>query len=1006
MNHVNMADKVCFLNMSASEGVQWAAGKLDGYVVYPMTDRIHPKKIRHAVYALRLDDPFLKSLVLKSKLKLNKPEWYGEEGFEIKRLLSCEGISHSSTLIVGATDKALMYGLLELEEGRDKPDFSYVPPFKIRAFMRWLPFRLGQHYMQESYEVGEHRFDWWWYDETWWTEMFQRLAYLRYNTFTLWNIHPFPALIKYNKYPEAALFSEEETEKNIVNFRKVVSKGKAYGIRVVVKQYNSYYSPGLAKKHSLRELRQDGWTGSLNELTRDYARYCLSELFRTYPEMEGFMFCMGEVNVDNYAYVKETIIDELNKLNTKPFLIARLWGVSFPARMRELIQSYKGEMFLAQKTSEERIIKPVVDSRFAQWKRDVPEAKMIAQFGPGYAPGVNMVGQLFADPSFIRGTMNDLLQKDGSGVEYFTGFDNWSAKKRVSPDFTEAEKDWLEVNWLGIEAAGKYSWNPAEEYEQEYWIERVQSHYGMHENGDVLLRAMRSATGIVPRVYCLFSPPYDGTPYGVARTIGPFTCSSCADPDGDFMLGNPYAYPFHVWGEDVLSIPEYVKNVDAQATTPLQIADEIEAYARTSVADLVKVGPKIKNQSRLQALTKYVRISSLIGMHNAARIRAGVELYSGIFANDKKSFLKSCEKGIGQLGAVIRHGRELTAHAKGVFLPEGHNGHVGAYSNPFLIERDLPSFEEDLNRWKEVMLTVNETDVDFQTIKKYWLSHDYYNSVQNHIRRSYFIQESRLRKADEAIQKAIELACKASDNISKDIVAGQMLSKWIEFLHSEKARLEAPQIECIKVMDSPKENELFNESWCQRAEKQILVNNDAFEPLYGLETSLLSLFKPVEFSRAVPKTVLSVTYDDYNFYLCLRGFVEDIKDCNEYIDVSLAPGHTHKKFYWLEIYYNGTKLEMESARRELLAPHGLTFDRTWKSNWDIRARLQTDGWSMVVTIPFEEFGGLPRPGTIWGLNVTRSRREKYEDIKKETAWPSSFGYLLGNPSRMGQIIFR
>ena len=66
--------------------------------------------------------------------------------------------------------------------------------------------------------------------------------------------HPFPALIEYEKYPEATYFSKKETKRNIENFKWIIEKGKQYGVDIYLYFRNIHYPPEFAKKHSLKMI--------------------------------------------------------------------------------------------------------------------------------------------------------------------------------------------------------------------------------------------------------------------------------------------------------------------------------------------------------------------------------------------------------------------------------------------------------------------------------------------------------------------------------------------------------------------------------------------------------------------------------------------------------------------------------------------------------------------------------------------------------------------------------
>lgn len=801
--------------------------------------------------------------------------------------------------------------------------------FAYRHLQMWLPFRLGQDYGQECYQAGEHRFDWWWYDKDWWEERFKRLRAEGFNGISFWNVHPFPLLIRFRKFPEAAFFSEKETARNIVHFQWLIEKAGEYGLDIVLMEYIIHCAPGFGRRHRLPFIKGRGWGKIDTPLLRAYNRYCHEELFRTYPRLGGLMTCW-EAAKDNASFLAECVVDVMNKLPRKPALFIRLWGAHFPEDISRLIKRYRGKTVLCEKMSQENIFKPLADTRFVRWKQETG-APMMALFGPGNATGKNVKGLLWTEPEYTAKLFADARRKGIEGIGYFAGFDNWIGRGMKLPDepLPKEQTIYAKVMRLEEEAVGHYACQPFEKYSARLWVKKLGAYYRLNNReASFLFRALKVGSGIVPRYCSLIDRDY-GFPFGaggLSSVIGPFTNSSNADFKGDFRLSGPYAYPFHAWGEKILSIMDYCRNPGAKGAHPPGIAAELEAMAG-EVSDCLK---KVKTRDAIRDLVKYIRLNALFGFYAGRKIMAGVYLYSSVFAGSKKEALALLEKGGKQLSASLAGAVEFSRLAAAIPLVE----QMGQFY-PREIRASIPLMKAELKKYRLLAQYLKRTKIPFEYVRRYWLSWDGYNSLQHYIRDGHHIKKTRINNAKHNLDKAVIAAEKAGAGLGGWPRERQNVIKWMSFLQTESNRFNRPAIV------------LSENKWHK------LRFNGSFVPPLRLEDQLLSFF--------VPRKI--ILQDRYSYYPAaevkssaltfkvLRGakslnlvLKNPAKNAKISVFFDTVPG---RKYIHYEVDLAGT---IQAQDVTLIPPHGLKYEER-----PTAAFMRKKGGAIFLSFPGQEF---------------------------------------------------
>jgi hypothetical protein len=239
------------------------------------------------------------------------------EGFSIERSDGGE------ILIVGASPGGAMYGGLELAEQIRISGTEGITPgiHSPRLEMRGIKFNIPLDVRTPSYsdmgEAAQYNIPHMW-DLAFWKEYIDEAASHRYNYISLWNLHPFPSLVKIPGYPDIALddvkravglekkhydgrgrnfdageiLDETETliemtiDEKIGFWREVMRYGKTRGVDFHIVTWN-VFDYGTEGKYGINDDLD-------NKTTIDYFRKSVKALFLTYPDLKGIGITTGE----------------------------------------------------------------------------------------------------------------------------------------------------------------------------------------------------------------------------------------------------------------------------------------------------------------------------------------------------------------------------------------------------------------------------------------------------------------------------------------------------------------------------------------------------------------------------------------------------------------------------------------------------------------------------------------------------------------------------------------
>ncbi len=272
---------------------------------------------QHIVLASTLDQPVLAAI---RRAGLSLPDKPDDEGFSIRRA----GAKDSDIVwVVGAGAGGVMYGGLEVAEQIRINGLSAVETLDRNPYMamRGVKFNIPLDVRTPSYSdmsdaAQANIGDMW--DFAFWTRYLDALARYRYNYVSLWNLHPFPSMVKVPEYPQVALadvqrstirFEEDyptittglvtpEMLRQVETLRRMTIEEKIDFWRRVMQYAHDRNIDFYIITWNIFTYGTDGKYGITdaidNPVTIDYFRKSVRELFRTYPLLRGIGLTTGE----------------------------------------------------------------------------------------------------------------------------------------------------------------------------------------------------------------------------------------------------------------------------------------------------------------------------------------------------------------------------------------------------------------------------------------------------------------------------------------------------------------------------------------------------------------------------------------------------------------------------------------------------------------------------------------------------------------------------------------
>lgn len=235
--------------------------------------------------------------------------------------------------ITGGDGRGIMYGCFTIAESlrngttlQQLKAVSESPnlPFRCIKFnLPWDPYRTGgavDLHMETCKDIN------------YWRAFLDMMAQNRFNVLSLWNLHPFPYMIKPKNFPLASPFTDAELKKWQTLYHAIFRMAKERGIDTYVVDWNIFVSSKFDEnyqKNKPAKQRIHYGDADTAEIVKRYNRECVTQMLDEYPELTGMGLTQGErmngMTPDaRNQWMQDVIIQGMHNAKRKSKLIFRV----------------------------------------------------------------------------------------------------------------------------------------------------------------------------------------------------------------------------------------------------------------------------------------------------------------------------------------------------------------------------------------------------------------------------------------------------------------------------------------------------------------------------------------------------------------------------------------------------------------------------------------------------------------------------------------------------------
>lgn len=556
------------------------------------------------------------------------------EGFSIKKL------SRKKIAIISSDMTGSMYGILDVAEQiqmgktikaiEEKSINPKIPFRAIKFNLPWNSYRVHES-LQLHYDTVR--------DIEFWKSFLDMMAENQFNALTLWNLHPFPYMIRATNYPEACPFSGEELASWQKFWHGLFQLAKDRGIKTYIMDWNIFVSPSFARKYGVANYclpdmvgKEYFGNGDYSPLVQKYNRECVTQLINEYPELTGFGVSQNErmEGVDEQVWqdwIVNTYFDAMDSANRKIEFIMRAHTHPAPELTRKAVED-----------NAYRLGKVWVDVKF-NWSHAHATPKLMYIHGgsksttlwdptpKNYKMVYTMRNEDFfilrwGQPDFIRDVIKE-NDKDYLGG-YIIGSETYIPAKEYTtkPGPHLTWKYAFEKQWLFYQVWGRLLYNP--DTKDDVFSNAFNQKYKINY-GDKLVEAHKLADKMPLKLASFYAASWDFTLYSEGFLAGFKSNMGCLyDAISPFISVNEIISTVTL-DTSLVSIKDFVSgNFKGQdKISPLQLADELEKDGNNALLILQKIetdNPTLKHE------ISDIKTWAYLGLYFSEKLKGGTAL--------------------------------------------------------------------------------------------------------------------------------------------------------------------------------------------------------------------------------------------------------------------------------------------------------------------------------------------------------------------------------------------
>ncbi len=598
-----------------------------------------------------------------------------EQGFSVPAVeeqgFSIQTSNNKTFLVIGADDRGIMYGGLHLAEqirlqdGLNGIEATIREPYINRRGIKFnIPLDARTPSYDDSGDAAQNN-----YAEMWnfdfWQGFLDNMARHRYNTLTLWNPHPFPSIVKLDKYPEAALDNVLDNlkivktmsiDEKIEFWRKVMSYAKERGIDIYFITWNICMNSVEGKYGITNE--QD------NPKTIAYVRESVKQTLLTYPDLAGIGVTAGEKMEDREdKFAKEKwlwrsygmgILDaKRNQPDRTVKFIHRVWWTGLENVIREFGNKYPDPFDIGFKYARAHMYSST----------NPPFAKPLLEEMEGFdvkcwwnLRNDDIFNFRWGDPDYARDFLRNLPPANKT-AGYHMGSDGYVWGR----EFTSKHPEWprqleIEKHWYKFMLWGRLGYNP--KLNRAFFEQVLQKKFPQVDNSN-LYETWQTASKIIPLVNRFHWNNWDFQ----------WAVEGCFDHDGFHTVRDFIDNPT-MEDSGLVSIEDHIKSLidkkPVKGTTPVEVANQLKQYAKETLLGVQDLMERVGGDKELRHTLIDMEAFAHLGDYYSHKILGAWYLHA--YENNLKS--EGIQKSLDHLQKAVTAWENYAETASTLYKPQ------------------------------------------------------------------------------------------------------------------------------------------------------------------------------------------------------------------------------------------------------------------------------------------------------------------------------------------------
>ena len=600
--------------------------------------------------------------------------------FGVDRALGAEGFTirtpGNRVVITGGDDRGLVYGALEardqLRNGVAIDALNATGRTPKLAF-RAIKFNTPWDTYRPSSALDQH-FDTA-RDVAYWEAFLDMMVENRFNTITLWTMHPFTYMVRPKNFPEASKWTDAEFAEWQHLYREIFRMAKERSLDTYLVFWSIFVSEEFAKAHGV--ATQNFYPhyyvpGDTSEITKRYLRESVTQVLEEYPDLDGIGVSHGEGMAGMTPLERQQFVDEvyiqgaLNVRRARP--VKLIHRVPFSSGLDSgpgVSSSVEQITRTAMEKLGDKFAGPIwVEMKF-NWSHGHSTPKLVkvhgGKLGDTYfnplPTNYRIAWQVRNEDFFaLRWGVPDFIRAHiaANGVQsyvggYFIGSETYIPALDYFTAVDHPQWKWaFQRQWLFYQLWGRLLYDPATP--DAVFESNFTRRYGAR--GANLLRAYALASNTQLRLASLYDSKWDFTLYseGFLALQGETTKYIGVDA----LIKQPVMDP------DYVSVADYVKETragrsfTAERVTPYALADALERDSTAALALVQDID--IAGNTALQYEVADVKVWANLGLHLAEQLRGAVALENyraGHDARDRQQAVEHLQKALAAWDEVV-----------------------------------------------------------------------------------------------------------------------------------------------------------------------------------------------------------------------------------------------------------------------------------------------------------------------------------------------------------------